>query len=237
MLDAITSTQIAMNRLQDKLAIEADNAANINTAGYRASIGISQPFDQLIDAGDLDNANDSKPIKVMHDFSHGKSIYTAKPLDVMISGDGFFVVQKDHHTYVTRLGHFNLNKNGALQLPNGAIAEGLDGSIAPDSKVINIDGDGVIWVDGKKSGKFEIVRFDDLSQLIDKGQGLYQAKYPGKPADDKTTVIQGFVEGSNVNNVAMMSDMMAISSDFQSSQKVLKAYDDMLNTAINQMGD
>ena len=79
-------------------------------------------------------------------------------------------------------------------------------------------------------------QFEDLEKL---GEGLYQNNGVMQLSSQKSdiNVRQGYVETSNVNTMNEMVQMMATMRHFELGQKLVKAYDEMLETAMNKIGD
>ncbi|MDA0910465.1 MAG: flagellar hook-basal body protein [Proteobacteria bacterium] len=234
MLDAIHAAQYALNQTQTQLDVTAQNIANVNTPTYKAeryyNPGINS-VDTTINAMNTDKRQ--QPIR--YNFAQGNAIYTARPLDIMLKGDGFMRIQWQDHDYYTRLGQLHIGNDGNLYTVNGARVLGLTSTIPNNVEKLSIDTHGIIWADQRQIGQLELVNFTDPAKLSYLSHGMYQATPSAEKNTTEVQVIQGYLEGSNVNNVDSMMAMMQISHDFNASQKVVQTYDEMLNNAINDM--
>jgi len=124
---------------QLKMDVIGNNIANVNTAGYKASrIVFQEMFSQTINNASAPSGNTggvnpkqvglgvrTASIDVQH--STGSAQSTENPLDFMIDGEGFFVIQDGTEIYYTRAGNFYLDTEGYLVTANGAYVLGLGG--------------------------------------------------------------------------------------------------------------
>lgn len=234
MLDAITSSQLAMN--QDKLQLQAlsQNIANIHTPGYKRELMDNAPFEKLLDANKMSVANHMTLSNLQR---QGAFSQTNKTYDVAISGQGFFVVESEQGVYYTRRGDFHLNKHGELVTFDDKRVMGVGGAIRLDSNKVVIKQDGSITVDDKPYAQLQIMKFDKPSQLKANGSGYFVATNEPTPIDSRTLILQGFTEQSNVKSIEEMVAMTTISRHFESNQRVMKTADNLLSQAINQLGE
>lgn len=178
-------------------------------------------------------------------FEQGPLKKTDNFLDIALEGSGFFEVLTDQGVQFTRNGTFQLDGEGRLVTKEGfpvlsAAAEG----VAPEARVINmpvgqatVTYDGTIYSKGNVVGKIGVVDFDKVDALKKVGRSHYQLKENFKvnrqPAAAK--VHQGFLEGSNVNVIQEMTDMIAATRAFESTQKAMKAFDEMNGRLVNDV--
>lgn len=234
MLDAITSSQLAMN--QDKLQLQSitQNIANIHTPGYKRELMNNGPFEKLIAA---DKSAVSANMTISNLQRQGSFSQTNKTYDVAISGQGFFMVEGEQGVYYTRRGDFHLNKHGELVTFDGKRVMGASGSIRLDGNKIKIQPDGTITSNNKPYAQLKLVKFEQPSQLHSLGSGYFSSTVEPLAVDSKTLVLQGFIEQSNVKSIEEMVAMTTISRHFESNQRVMKTADNLLSQAINQLGE
>jgi flagellar basal-body rod protein FlgG len=96
-----------------------------------------------------------------------------------------------------------------------------------------------LWVDGERVAQFVLAKVEPKS-LEALGAGLYRAANGaggGAPGDSTATVRQGFLESSNVNTLSEMVDLMEAMRAAEGSQRIARAYDEALETAITTLGE
>lgn len=193
-------------------------------------------------------------------FEQGQLQPTSNPLDVGLQGEGFVEVLTPNGVRFTRKGNFTMNREGELVTDQGykvlsAVAGAPTGSRDPasapnypkpedrvvriptDAKVtITREGD-VVTKDGPIS-KLSVVEFVDKHALRKEGNSLYVTPDEANIVRDdiKTIVHQGFLEGSNVNAIEEMSELIKAHRHFESIQKAMNAYDSISGKAANDIG-
>lgn len=164
----------------ESLELLANNVANASTGGYKAD----REFYSLYTA---EEAQDSDPLTTMPvierpwtDLSQGLLEVTGNPLDLALSGTGFFTVEGPQGNLYTRNGNFRLSAGGRLVTKEGypvrasnGVALTLDGS-----RSIAIAADGTVSQDGQTIGKAADLRFHGVRGFPQAGQQLF----PGRPA-------------------------------------------------------
>lgn len=208
----------------DKQAVLGENLANASTPGFKAAMFQAQTL--YVEGGSVfDNAIAAElPSGV--DFNHGPMVETGRDMDVAIEGKGWFVVKgRDGSDAYTRYGGFQLNENGQLILPSGEAVIGEGGPIAiPPAKRVDIGTDGTISIVPAGAKNSELVVIDriklvniDLLKATKGLDGHMRMPKGSNPEDDfSSKVVPGMLEGSNVNTVDQMVQM--ISSNRESDQ-------------------
>lgn len=222
--------------LEAKMALIANNVANINTPGYRGQNTIFKEFisDQrrmkedvslVYDIGQYD-VTDPGPIKT-----------TGSALDVAVVGPGFLGVQTPDGVQHTRAGNFALNANGELITSRGFRVAGAGGgtiTIPPDAEYVNIAQNGEISTDQGVIGSLMVSEFTNYQKLLPQGNGLYTTDEAPVPAT-QTKVLQGKIEGSNVSGVSEMTRMIEVMREYQSVQNIMQTEHDRQRTAIQRL--
>ncbi len=222
--------------LEQKMALVANNMANVNTPGYRGQNALFKEFvsDQRRMKEDVSlvysygqyQMNDPGPIKV-----------TGNSLDAALVGPGFFGVQTPEGVQYTRAGNFSLNALGELVTARGyKVADQGGGtiSIPGDAKYVSIDQKGVVSTDAGAVGNLMVAEFKNYQKLDPAGNGLYKTTEQPTPAQE-TTVIQGKLEGSNVEPVVEMTRMIDISREYQAVQRMMQNEHERQRTAIQRL--
>ncbi len=148
---------------------------------------------------------------------------TNNPLDLAISGDGYFAVQAPQGECFTRLGAFQLDNLGQLVTLAGAPVLGAGGApitVPPSTSTITITRDGTVSADAVEIGNLRVVGFAEPQALSKDGGGLYDPKGQiPQPATD-SEVLQGMIEGSNVKGVVEMTRMIEVVRSYQAAGKM-----------------
>lgn len=190
-------------------------------------------------------------------FEQGTMIPTNNPLDVALKGEGFIEVLTPGGVRFTRKGNFSMNRDGELVTDQGyKVLGAIKGNVdlsrepasvpSPEERVIRIptnskitfSTEGEILTRDGQIGQLSVVEFKDMHALRKEGNALYIS--PSEEnivrADIKTTVNQGFLEGSNVNAIEEMSELIKAHRHFESIQKAINAYDSISGKAANDIG-
>ncbi len=168
----------------------------------------------------------------------GEVIYQPQAFFTVLGADG---VQR-----YTRNGSFHQNEAGQLLTANGEPVLGRDGQpivIAGSLEQVQISENGTL-IDrntGAILGQLLISRIDNPYQLIREGNGNYRLPEDAEPAvpvadNDQVMIRQGYLERSNVDAAQAMVDMMMALRLYEANQKVIQAYDQSLDKAVNEIG-
>lgn len=234
MLDAITSSQLAMLQDQLKLQSISQNVSNMQTPGYKRQLLESIGFDEHFN---VQMSSVSQQLQLTNKSLQGAFIQSHHPGELALSGDGYFEVQNEDGTFYTRRGDFHISKEGELVTATGARLMGRSGALKVDDNDFTINESGELFIDNHKVDQLSVVHFSHPQQLTYRGEGLYESSEAPQQIDGNTHVLQGYLEQSNVKSVDEMMDMMKASRHFESAQRVMRTADTMLSTAINQLGE
>jgi flagellar basal body rod protein FlgG len=209
----------------DALDVLSQNVANMRTTGYRA---------ERLKVDFRTGMLDSTPVL---DMADGSLSTTGHPLDLAIRGNGFFAVDVNGQTMLTRNGQFHIDADSQLVDAGGHPVLGQSGPITLNHASVHVSASGEI-TDGKGSiDSLRIITVDKPSALRDMGGDLYS--YTG--SDDDASFIgriqQGALEQSNVDPGGEMVRLMVLSRHAQSVQRAIQAYDAALQEGINHLGD
>jgi flagellar basal-body rod protein FlgF len=228
---------------QQRLETLSNNLANVNTAGFKRDRVIfesvlasvknpSQPSGTLTDSPTMSG------VSFATDFSAGPARQTGNTLDLALDGDGFFVVNSPQGRAYTRQGNFHVNGSGRLVTADGNEVLANGAPITVNGGKVDIDGKGVVSVDGNRVASLDVVDFPKPYQLQKAGGALFVAGAAGaaeQPART-TQVRQGFLEDSNVNPVLEMANLIETTRYYESCIKAGQSYDDMASKAANDLG-
>ena len=208
----------------------ANNLANVNTPGYRATTTAFRVAP--VTGGGLPTRAFAVDTTTGADFSPGTIQTTGRSLDVAVQGAGWFAVQAADGTEgYTRSGAFDLSEQGTLQTQSGQPVLGDGGPISvPPGHKVSIAADGTISGISESNGK-SVISIGRLklvnpepAALMRGPDGLFRSRDGSAPdADPKVRVAGGALEGSNVNAVEAMVGMISLARQFDAQMKLLQA--------------
>ena len=217
-----------------QLDVVSNNLANTATPGFK----VEHYYPELIrDDTNIEEGSTPKLSYTRVDHSQGIMQITGNALDVAIQGDGFFTVQTKEGLAYTRKGNFTINKNNQLVTQSGDYVLGEKGPITVTGKNIDIDSVGNVKMNGVKSGKMQIVRFENLQALTRTKDGLFNDPGAAKVKKMDNPEIKPLnLEMSNANVIKEMVDMIDIQRSFESYQKAIQTIADLDKLAISRVG-
>lgn len=235
MVDPISLTLASMQNDVQRMNTLSNNSANALTPGFkREFVTATGLFTPLASPGGAASA----PLQtVVTDFSPGAPRKTSNPLDVALMGDGYFEVRTDHGTAYTRSGAFHIDQQGRLVTPAGFPVQGTGGEILLSSPnpVINLQGQ--IFDKDVQVGQLKVVNFERTARLTSIGGGLLLSPNGVAPQElPLARMTQGHLESSNVDSAREMVSMVETFRHFESSNRLLQAYDDMRDKAFRSLG-
>ena len=224
---------VAMNgakQIQSQQATNSHNLANASTTGFRAD------FDTLRSLPVYGPGNPSRVFSVDErsgiNFDSGQVTQTGRDLDVSINGEGLIAVQApDGSEAYTRAGDLRVVSGGLLQTGAGFSVMGNDGPIAlPPYEKLDIAADGTLSIipvgqDASALAVIDRIRLvnpaiDDLEKGLD---GLIRAKDGIEVnVDASVRIASGTVEGSNVNSVSELINMIELARKFEMHVKLME---------------
>ncbi len=228
--------QMALRR---EMSIIANNLANINTNGFKAEQPIFEQY--LSRTASEDSPNDTisfvQDFGMHRDLGEGRMEVTDNPLDVAISGEGYFKIDAPEGTRYTRNGVFELDAQGRLVTGDGypvLSAAGTGFTFGPEDGQILISGDGTISTDQGPQGRISLVTFEEERKLQKAGGTLLKTEEPEIPVEN-VSVLQGAVESSNVQPILEMTHMISVMQAYQSANKIVEKSDELQRQAISTL--
>ncbi len=248
-----------MTTQMQRMDVISNNLANVNTRGYKRDDASIRSFDDIF----IERVNEPKnpygaPYfndqigqlgfgvtidKVTTDFTTGSHLITESPLDFAIEGDGFFaieVTQKDGSTeeLYTRNGSFKLTTDGYLVTPDNYMVLGENGPInlSQYGTIPSVSNKGEIVVEGEVIDKLKFVAFEDNTKLRKINDDYYRPTEEAVQAVPTGLVRQGYLESSNVNSVQEMVELISISRNYETNQKVIQTQDTIMSKVANEIG-
>lgn len=256
MLRALTTAATGMMAQQLNIDVISNNISNVNTNGFKKSkVEFQNLLSQTLKApGAQISQGTFQPIGIQvglgtkasgtaQSFDTGVFKQTGGTLDVAIEGKGFIQVQLDDGSLAyTRDGALKMDATGQLVTTDGFIVQPQI-TIPENATEINITPDGSVSVktpgntNHTNVGTFELAKFVNPAGLMSAGKNLYietsasgtvQTGIPGQ--DGFGSLQQGFVEGSNVQTVDELINLIEAERAFESNSKIITTANNMLQT-------
>lgn len=216
-----------------RLEQTSNNLANVNTSGYKKE---NTAFQEMLFTAASGHQRVGKAIKIITDHAQGSTELTGNPLDLALTGDGFFKIQTAGGIRYTRAGEFTRDNQNQLTTANGDPVLGQGGPIIINGNNIQIQPNGEVWVDGNLIDQLDVVTVNDKSLLEKEGRNLFRLIGNGQEVATQTGIQQGAVEKSNVNTVLEMSEMISLQRDYEAQQKLIHTIDGIDDLAIRKVG-
>lgn len=241
MFRSLATAASGMEAQQTKLDVTANNIANVSTNGYHAEqVAFSDLLYNDIEATGTDTRAGAGAAARMLGTSEaaGALQQTGQPFDLALDGPGYFEVkQAGGQTLLTRDGSFTTDAEGRLVNAEGAFVQPpitLPKGVSPQQ--VTIAPDGVVRAGNRTLGKIAIVEVAAPAGLLAAGGGQFTATAAsGAPQPAKeTTVIQGALEGSNVDLGNEMASMMTAERTYAMNSTAVQMQDQMMSIA-NQL--
>jgi flagellar basal-body rod protein FlgF len=219
----------------ESLELLANNVANASTGGYKAD----REFYALYAAPES-GADAVMPLieRPWIDLSQGVIHTTGNPLDVALTGRGFFAANGPGGPLYTRNGSFRLAPDGTVVTPEGYAVRGDSGApiVLESGRPIDIAGDGTIRQGGAVAGRLEIVDFSAANGLVKQGNNYFRATDPAvRPSASGASAEQGKLESSNTGSAESAVRLVSVMRQFEMLQKAVALGGEMNRAAIDQV--
>ena len=264
MIRGLYTASSGMRAQEHRLDALANNLANVDLNGYKRDTSVHKAFPEMLMRRFSDDgvsrfpigSVDSAPIvgrvgtgveynESFTVFEQGSLKVTENPFDLALDDKGFFAIDTPQGERYTRNGSFWLGKEQILETKDGLPVLGENGIIRITRDHVTIDKLGRVWqqetleADPELVDTIRIVNFSRDRFLQKQGNSFWTANSHSGPAQDlqgtdRPGIHQGFLEGSNVNPVTEMVNMIEVNRAYEANQKVINTQDGMLNRLINQ---
>jgi flagellar basal-body rod protein FlgG len=260
MIRALYSAASGMTAQQLNIDNIANNLANANTTGYKSrraqfqdllyqnmvAPGSSAGQSTIVPSG-LQLGLGTRAVSNEIIFQQGAFSSTNNPLDLVIQGNGFFQIQQANGNLAySRNGSFQLSNTGSLVTSDGNLLQPQI-TIPPAAQSVNIAADGTVsytltgQTQAQNAGQITLANFQNPAGLNSMGGSLFTptdasgAAIVGTPggADGVGTIMQGYVEQSNVSVVDEFINMITAQRAYEANSKVVKAADEMYQQVNN----
>lgn len=230
-------------------ATTAQNIACASVSGYRKSeSSFSSVLGETLKTGGSDLFGGKDVKNVMPQASDkismqaGQLRSTGNELDFAVEGKGFFKIQRtDGSTGYTRDGEFHLSPDRTLVNKDNfqVVGEGGPITFRPEGGRVSINDEGTIVQGDTAVGKLPLFDLDAVAKLKRIGDGLLAPAEEGKavPPMEQASILTGTVEGSNVQPLQEMVNLITVARAYESAQKIVQAHDEVTDKAIQSLGN
>lgn len=253
MLRGLYTSYTGMLNEQYRMDIMSNNLANADTTGFKKEGSTSQAYAEVmaVKIKDLtENPNTPRRLGNMSlgvkigesytDFSQGSLRDTGNTYDIALGGSGFFNIEftskaGETSTKYTRDGGFTITKEGYLVTKDGDYVLGENGRIqlSTTAGTTVFDRNGDIYQDDRLVASLKISDFEDTNYLTHYGETMWDAMEGAVEKEpENTEIFQGFLEMSNASVVKEMVNMITISRQYESNQKMLTTFDETLEKTM-----
>ena len=261
MSQSLWIAKTGLDAQQTKMATISNNLANVGTNGFKRGrvifedllyqnvrqVGSQSSQDTLLPSG-LQVGTGSRVVATERLFTQGTLVQTDNSLDVAVQGRGFFeVLLPDGNQAFTRDGSFHISDQGILVTSSGYQVQ-PPVTIPQDALSVSIAPDGTVSVQqpgtptSTQLGVVQLTDFVNPAGLQARGENLYietgasGAPLPSNPGiNGLGTLQQGFVEGSNVNVVEELVNMIETQRAYEMNSKAISTADQMLQYASQNL--
>lgn len=229
------SSQIALER---RLTTLADNMANVNTVGFRAT---EIKFEDLVSGSGQKAVSFASTGDTYLSGAKGAMIATGNPLDFAVQGDAWFSIDTPAGPVMTRDGRFTLQADGQLVTLEGHAVLDAGGApllLDPNGGPPEAGRDGALYQEGQLVGAIGLFEFDPGPDFVRFGNsGIIPAGEP-EPLVDRSDigVVQGFVEQSNVNPVQAMTQLIMVQRAFESAAVMIRDTERTFSEGLKALG-
>ncbi len=226
------TTLTRQSGLMREMQVVANNIANAATTGYRQEGLIFSEHVARMEAGpslSMATANVRNTSMLQ-----GALTQTGGTLDLAIEGDGFFLVETPAGERLTRAGSFAVSAEGDLVTNDGfrvLDAGGAPVFVPPDAASLNVSPDGTVSDDGRPLAQIGLVQPLDRAGLLREDGVMFRSDAGYEPAEGGR-ILQGFLEGANVDPIGQMARMIEVQRAYEMGQSFLDSEDKRIRTAM-----
>ncbi|MCI5113209.1 MAG: flagellar hook-basal body complex protein [Marivita sp.] len=233
-----TSGYVSLTRqsgLMREMEIIAHNIANAATTGFRQQGLVFSEFIQAVEYGDSLSMAAAR-VKTTSG-SQGVLTQTGNPLDLAIEGSGYFQIETPNGLRLTRAGAFNVNAVGDIVTSDGHRVLDVGGApitVPPGDTDVTVAADGTISLGDQLLGQIGIVEPEAGADLRRETGVLFETDAALLPTENGL-VLQGHLEGSNVDAISQLTRMIEVQRAYEMGQKLLDMDDERAKTALQTL--
>lgn len=256
MVKGLYTAYTSMVNEQHRMDVLTNNLANADNVGYKKEGATSQAFADLLAVKIKDQSVGFRNVQIMGihnpgvkigenytDYTQGSFRVTGNTYDLALSGDGFFAVEftnkaGETSTMYTRAGQFGLTREGFLVNENGDFLLDTQNRRIQINTLLDsvIDENGTIYQNGEAVATIQVADFEDYNYLQKYAETYYYPIEGAALIQGNAQVNSGYLEMANVQIVSEMVNLIALTRNYESNQKIIQTIDGTLDIAVNQLG-
>ncbi len=253
MVRGLYTAAVGMMTQMNRMDVISNNIANVNTTGFKRDQTAVRSFSEelgkrLNDSSDIPYSRKVGNLSmgsfvddIYTDFSNGSFRNTGGPLDLAISGSGFFSIQTtnadgDQSEKYTRDGAFTMLEDGTLTTLNGDSVMGQNGVITIPEGIISINENGDIYSNDQYIDTLKMTDFTDLHTLRAYGDNMYTTTDESQTQAFAGKINAGFLENSNANSVKEMVEMINTERTYDANSRMITVIDSIMQRTVNDVG-
>jgi len=214
-----------------RLESVSNNVSNISTPGFKRQVSFEEAM------GNRDSTSLGKSLRHRTDFAQGQMSRTGNPLDLAISGAGFFRLRAGKEILYSRQGQFSLAADGTAVTRQGHVLQQAGGGdLVLERAAVEILEDGTVLDGLRPIARIGIYAATDPASLRPLGGAMFAAGDEAMDEAPAATLRQGMVEASNVVLGDEMVAMMTTVRQAEGGARLVQIYDDLLGRAISTFG-
>ncbi|SLN12578.1 Flagellar basal-body rod protein FlgG [Aquimixticola soesokkakensis] len=226
-----------MSGLKNEMTAIANNIANMSTTGFRREGMIFSEFIAALEPDEASLSMATADVRLTDD-SQGPLTATGGTFDFAIEGDGFFQIDTPNGPSLTRGGAFTPNEEGELVTLDGYRLLDNGGTpifIPTNATGVSMAADGTLSADGLPLAQVGLFLPTDPTSMNRADGVRFQTEGGIEPYEDGK-ILQGFVEGSNVNAVSEISRMIQVQRAYEMGQNFLDKEDERIRSVLSTLG-
>lgn len=256
MVKGLYTAYTGMLNEQHRMDTLTNNLANADTVGFKKEGATSQAFGDLLAVKIKDASvgrRNTQPLGLNNpgvkigenytDYTQGSFRVTGNTYDLALSGDGFFAIEftnkaGETSTMYTRAGQFTLTREGFLVTEDGDFVLDTQNRRIQVNTLLEtaIDENGTIYQNGNAIATIQVADFEDYNYLQKYAETYYYPIEGATRIPGNATVNSGYLEMANVQIVSEMVELIALTRNYESAQKVIQTIDSTLEVAVTQLG-
>lgn len=214
----------------ESLDMLANNIANSGTAGFKADREFYNLYQQELPVIETQ----------WTDFSQGTVLPTGNPLNLALSGKGFFALNGPSGTVYTRNGNFQISKTNQIGTSEGYTLRNVLDKGNPmtvdAAEPITIDKDGMVTQGGQQVGQIEVSEIPSAANGLNKlGNSYFSLNLGAASSAQGTEILQGQLEQSNVPVAESAVRLVSVMRQFEMLQKAMNLTSQMNKEAIQEV--
>lgn len=231
-----------MTALRRQMEMIANNLANMSTTAYKAEKPLFTQFlNSTVWGADRPRGDDAisyvEDFGVVRNLQIGTITQTDNPLDIAINGNGYYQVETPEGMRYTRSGAFSLSADRQIVTREGHLLlddAGQPIEIPQGTRAMTISVDGTVSADNLQIARIVPVDFANERALKKLPSGLYETDQQPTPLE-RFDLRQGMIEGSNVQPILEMTNMIEVSRAYQTAQKFVEQEHQRVKNAIGKL--